>query len=273
MNRQILTLLGLGAFATATYAILIEPNKVILEEIAVRMPRLAPAFDGYRLVQISDFHLRGQRSRRHLLAALEKVQQIQADLIVITGDLLHGYTPGDVEFLIEALRPLHAPDGVLAVLGNHDYRDDVTRLRQALPQCDVVELCNSVHSIQRGEAALHIAGLGSAVWRQDSLDTVLDKLPDQGAAILLAHEPDTADFSAATGRFDLQLSGHTHGGQVHLPLIGMPVLPSFGQRYPSGRYQLGDMTLYTNRGLGTTGPLVRLGAPPEVSLITLQAAG
>jgi predicted MPP superfamily phosphohydrolase len=144
-------------------------------------------------------------------------------------------------------------------------------VRQALSAAGITDLHTCVHTIHRGEAHLHIAGLDSAVWRQDSLDTVLDQLPQDGAVVLLAHEPDTADFNAPTGRFDLQLSGHSHGGQVHLPFIGMPVLPSYGQRYPSGRYQVGEMTLYTNRGLGTTGPLVRLGAPPEISLITLHS--
>jgi len=271
MKRSLLALLGLSAIGTAAYAVLIEPNRLNLQSLTFTLPRLSPAFNGYRLVQISDFHLHGSVSRRRFQAALAVVRQLKADLIVITGDVIHGYTPGDVEFLAEALRSLQARDGVLAVMGNHDYREGIKRVQRALCEGGVTVLSNKVHSIQRGDECLHIAGLDCAVWRQDSLDSLLDHLPEQGAAVLLAHEPDMADLSAATGRFDLQLSGHTHGGQVHLPLIGMPVLPSYGKRYPSGRYQVGDMIVYTNRGLGTTGPFVRLGAPPEISLITLQA--
>jgi predicted MPP superfamily phosphohydrolase len=102
------------------------------------------------------------------------------------------------------------------------------------------------------------------------LDLVLDALPDEGAAILLAHEPDFADISAATGRFDAQLSGHSHGGQVRMPFIGPLVLPAFAKRYPSGRYQVGGMIQYTTRGVGTELVPVRFGCRPEISVITLR---
>jgi predicted MPP superfamily phosphohydrolase len=96
-------------------------------------------------------------------------------------------------------------------------------------------------------------------------------LPAEGCAILLAHEPDCADDSAATGRFDLQISGHSHGGQVSLPLIGPPVLPYLAQKYPSGLYQVGQMFQYTNRGVGMTPPYVRLNCRPEITVFTLES--
>ena len=103
------------------------------------------------------------------------------------------------------------------------------------------------------------------------LDVVLEKLPEDGAAILLAHEPDFADASAATGRFDLQISGHTHGGQVVVPFYGAPILPYLGQRYPAGLYQVGDMLQYTNRGVGMARIPIRINCPPEITLFTLES--
>jgi predicted MPP superfamily phosphohydrolase len=100
---------------------------------------------------------------------------------------------------------------------------------------------------------------------------VIDQLPADGAALLLAHEPDFADTSAATGRFDLQLSGHSHGGQVRVPLVGAPRLPPLGRKYPIGVYQVGSMLQYTSRGVGMIPPRVRFCCRPEIALLTLAA--
>lgn len=106
---------------------------------------------------------------------------------------------------------------------------------------------------------------------RDQLGAVLDGLPGGGAAILLAHEPDFADVSAATGRFDLQLSGHTHGGQVGIPILRRPILPAFSQRYVSGLHRVGGMTLYVNRGLGFVHLRLRFLCRPEITVLTLRS--
>jgi predicted MPP superfamily phosphohydrolase len=103
------------------------------------------------------------------------------------------------------------------------------------------------------------------------MDQVLKRLPEDGAAILLAHEPDFADISARTGRFDLQISGHTHGGQIRLPMIGFPYLPRFGRKYPRGLYKVGNMLQYTNRGVGMVHLPVRFNSRPEITLFTLSS--
>jgi predicted MPP superfamily phosphohydrolase len=103
------------------------------------------------------------------------------------------------------------------------------------------------------------------------LDEVTAQLSDNGAAILLAHEPDFADTSAATGRFDLQLSGHTHGGQVVLPFMGAPILPYLGRKYGSGLYKVGEMLQYTNRGVGMARLPIRINCPPEITLFVLES--
>jgi hypothetical protein len=125
-------------------------------------------------------------------------------------------------------------------------------------------------TIQRGLDSLHIAGVDDILEDLADLDSVLDQLPHEGAAILLAHEPDFAKKSAASGRFDLQLSGHTQGGQVVLPLVGPPILPPLGRKYPKGFYQVKDMLLYTNRGVGTASLRLRINCPPEIAILTLQ---
>jgi predicted MPP superfamily phosphohydrolase len=99
---------------------------------------------------------------------------------------------------------------------------------------------------------------------------VLERLPEEGAAILMAHEPDIADDVAATRRFDLQLSGHSHGGQMGLPLLRFPLLPKLSRKYPVGLYRVGKMFLYVNRGLGAH-PRFRFACRPEVTIFTLRA--
>jgi predicted MPP superfamily phosphohydrolase len=130
---------------------------------------------------------------------------------------------------------------------------------------------NGFRTLRRGDDTLHLAGVDDLFARQARLHEVLTKLPVEGATILLAHEPDFADASASTGRFDLQLSGHSHGGQVRLPFIGAPYLPPYGRRYPCGLYELDGMLLYTNKGLGMFPPHVRFLCRPEITVFTLRA--
>jgi predicted MPP superfamily phosphohydrolase len=141
--------------------------------------------------------------------------------------------------MIAALSRLAPRDASVAVLGNHDHwtRPDV--IRRVLRTCGIIDLSNSVHTLSRGGAKLHIAGIDDYMVGWDRLDLVLKQLAQtNGAAILLAHEPDFADLSARSRRFDLQLSGHSHGGQICLPRLGPPFLPRYARKYPSGFYQV-----------------------------------
>ena len=120
------------------------------------------------------------------------------------------------------------------------------------------------------EKFLAIAGVDDVWAGQDNLEQVVASLPREGSRILLVHEPDFADQSAATKAFDLELSGHAHGGQIKLPFIGAPKLPPYGQKYPFGLYDVEEMKHYTGRGVGMVSPRVRFNARPEVTLITLH---
>jgi predicted MPP superfamily phosphohydrolase len=160
---------------------------------------------------------------------------------------------------------------VVATLGNHDYWGlGPAPIRQVIHEAGMIDLNNDVYTIERDGAILHMAGVDSAREKMARIDVTLGKLPKEGTAILLAHEPDYADISARANRFSLQLSGHSHGGQVVVPLYGPPRLPPLGKKYYAGLYEVGHMQLYTNRGIGVVGIPVRFFCRPEITVITLE---
>ena len=241
-----------------------------ITQLNLKLPHLDANFHGFRLVQISDIHMDGWMNRRRLEEIIRLVNAQQPDLVVITGDFVSNPANHHESDLTAALSHVRAQFGAAAVLGNHDHWIDPQMVRRALKYSGIWDLSNTHFSLESGGAQLHIAGVGDVVEKLDRLDVVLASLPETGTAILLAHEPDYADISAASGRFDLQLSGHSHGGQVVLPVIGAPILPPLGQIYPSGLYQVGAMYQYTNRGLGMTSLHVRFNCRPEVTVLTLE---
>ncbi|MFW5696764.1 MAG: metallophosphoesterase [Phototrophicaceae bacterium] len=270
IRNLLLTALPVGAFYL--YASRIEPHWLDVKSIEIVLPRLDPAFDGYRIAQFSDIHMDSHMTPARLQTVVERVNAHQPDLTVITGDFITRRTHYVADDITAVLRQLHAADGVLAIPGNHDYYNyQIDNVRRMMRDSGITDLSNRVHSIKRGEAQLHICGVDDVVYRKARLDLVLADLPDDGAAILLAHEPDFADISAPTGRFDLQLSGHTHGGQMRLPLVGALISPTHGTRYSRGLLDIDGMWLYTNVGVGTVSFNLRFNCRPEITVFTLRA--
>ena len=255
-----------------TYGYKIEPGWIEVESLSLTLPRLSHAFNGYRIVQISDIHMSEWMDRERLAEIVERVNRLNPDLIAITGDLLWIQPERFVGDLVSTLGMLSARDGIVGILGNHDHWSDPQAVREAYRESGIVELSNTTITLNKEDKLLHISGVDDYWERFDRLDFVLENLPEQGCAILLAHEPDYADISAPTGRFDLQLSGHSHGGQVVLPVIGPPVLPRYGQKYPSGLYKIHGMYQYTNRGVGMISPQVRFNCRPEITVFTINAS-
>lgn len=253
------------------YARFVELGSVEVVYRRLVLSRLVPEFHGYRLVHISDIHMDEWMSPERLTRIVELVNAERPDAIAITGDFVSHSPRHFARALTRVLSTLRAEDAVVAVLGNHDHWTDAACVRQVLREAGVVELNNTVHTLRRGGAMLHLAGVDCWWEHHARLDKVLAALPPEGAAVLLAHEPDFADLSAPTGRFDLQLSGHSHGGQVRLPLRGLLALPKHSRKYPVGEYRVGSMVQYTNRGLGTAHPhpRVRLNCRPEITVFTL----
>lgn len=274
MKKWILSFAGmLSALGGSlyTYARYVEPGRIVIRPITLQLPRLTPAFNGYRIVQISDTHYDTWMTPERLNRIMATVNAQQPDLIVMTGDFVSRKTRYEVDDLVSSFCQLRAPDGVFAVLGNHDYRATVENVREVIRLSGMTELSNTVHPVRRGAETLYICGLDDVGAQESRLDLVLNMLPPDGAAILLVHEPDFADIAAAPGRFDLQLSGHAHGAQINIPFLRHLVLPPFAHRYYRGLYYSKDMALYVNPGLGLVGLPMRFRARPEITVFTLTS--
>jgi uncharacterized protein len=266
-----LLLLGCSlVFLLSVYVHKIEPNWLEVTHHEIALPKLDRAFDGYRIVQITDLHAGDGVSRAHLERVVELVNEQKPDLIVITGDHVSRKPRQHID-LLDTLAKLKPRDLTLSVLGNHDVFNDAEPIRTAIKQAGIVLLENTIYTIHRDRATLHIAGVGDVFAEQDKLDLVMAQLPATGAAIMLAHEPDFADETAATSRFGLQLSGHSHGGQIRIPFYG-GYLPELARNYPIGRYQVKDMVQYTSRGIGTIKLYARFNCRPEISVFKLVAS-
>jgi hypothetical protein len=258
--------------AGAVYAREVEPRWIEVKTVELLLPRLAPEFDGYRIVQFGDLHLDDWPDPARLARVIKTVNRQRPDLVAITGDLAsHSARRLDAEGLVGNLKKLLARDGVVAVLGNHDYITGAPLIRRCLRDGGVTELTNAFLTLRRRGVELHVAGVDDLMEGCCRLDLVLRDLPGRGATILLAHEPDFADASAATGRFDLQLSGHSHGGQIRVPFLRRLALPPFSQRYIAGLHRVRGMALYTNRGLGTIHLRLRFLCRPEITVLTLRS--
>lgn len=272
LSPRLGALLGAGAAGLLAYARFVEPNWLQVRHVRLRLPRLSPEFDGYTLVQISDLHMEQTQRWDLLQQAIEISNGLKPDLVAITGDFVTRHAAPVADRLAALLRQFKAADGVVAVRGNHDYWGDIDQVKAMLADAGLCDLSNTVLTLRRGDAALHLAGVDSAQEAEARFDLIMPALAgDNFAAVLLAHEPDTAYLSAALERFDLQLSGHTHGGQVRIPMLMQYVLPPLSQGFTAGLYRIGKMYVYTNRGLGWSGWRLRFLCRPEVTVFTLYA--
>ncbi len=272
--RASLQVIGGSALITsgsAVYVLVAEKEWVAVERVTLTLPRLPAAFDGYRLAQISDLHFGSAVRPEYLLETCKQVSALAPDLIAVTGDFVSRLTNGEADWVTEGVRALSAPDGVYATLGNHDWWEHAETVATSIERGGGTLLRNRHVTVDRPGGSLYLAGVDDIWEGQHDLDAALAGIPDGAGVVLLAHEPDFADEVAADGRVDLQLSGHSHGGQIRLPLIGAPVTPWLGQKYKHGWYQVGPLQVYTNRGLGLVRPAVRLNCRPEITLFTLRA--
>lgn len=242
-------------------------------QIDVAIKDLPEAFDGYRVLQLTDIHASRLLTGQWVAQVVAESNALKPDLIVITGDLIDG----TVDARRDDFRPLgdlRAPDGVIAITGNHEYYAQYSAWMQAFRAVHMQVLENSHTQVRRGDAALTIAGVTDPVAARYGLP-----LPDLQAAlagadpaapvILLDHRPRNAVEAAARG-VKLQLSGHTHGGQI----IGMDQLVKRANGgYVSGRYEVDGMTLYVSNGAGLwAGFPARIGVPSEITMFTLRRA-
>jgi uncharacterized protein len=243
-----------------------------LRQVTIGLPRWPEALDGYRIVQLSDIHIGPILGRSFAAALTRRANARQPDLVVITGDLVDG-SVAQVGTEVAPFAELRARDGVAFVTGNHDYYS------RADPWCDLVRslgidvLRNEHRIIERSAARFVLAGVDDH--RGDplrgggeDLEAALRGVPEDVPVVLLAHDPTTFRKAREHPAVDLQLSGHTHGGQIW-PFVALVrlVVP-----FIAGVYEHGRARLYVSRGTGFWGPPMRIGAPGELTEITVVRA-
>lgn len=257
-----------------------EFNKEFFDvvNVDIELNNLDLAFNNYKIINLTDIHIGQWLNPEYLEGVVEYVNTLKPDMITLTGDYVSYILEGYEEDLKKSFKKLKAKDGKLAVLGNHDHWLGASEIRNILKKADVKDLSNDVYTLKKSEKndnhekLLNIAGVDSYTVGADNLDSVLKKLPNQGAAILLAHEPDFTKISSESGRFGLQISGHSHGGQFIIP--GTNIAPFRGPkstRYPVGKYKVKNMIQYTSRGLGTNTFWMRINCKPEITLFHLKS--
>ena len=277
-RRKFIRLAGAAAVAAlGTDSVLIEPMRPRLERQEIFLPRWPSRLDGFTIALLSDFHYDPVFSMHPIRSAVEMVNKLGPDLVALAGDFITSPMFGKsasgaaaAEPCAQLLQPLRAPHGVWAVLGNHDEDADPPRVINALGAVEIRVLRNEAIPIERDGDRSWLAGIKDVlVKRGADLPSVLRAIPSGEPVVLLAHEPDYADY-VARYPVDLQLSGHSHGGQIRLPWLQPLYLPPLARKYYQGMYKVRDLTLYTSRGLGTIRLPIRLNCAPEVTLITLR---
>ncbi len=252
------------------YATHLAPLHLRLEEVTVALPALPDGLAGLRIGLITDVHHDAGRPLALLARGVRLLNAAAPDIVLLGGDYVVSRAT-DFDRCAALLGRLRAPLGVYAILGNHDYWAGGDRIAAAVAAAGPTVLRNEARRlVAPGGAPFWLVGLDDAARRRHDFRTALAGVSEDEFRLLLAHEPDVADLpKARCHRFDLQLSGHTHGGQVVLPFIGSPLLPNLGHHYVRGLHQTRTHPIYTSRGLGGVPPFIRFDCPPEVTLLTL----
>jgi len=265
---------GLGAVATVD-GFLYEPEDPVVERITIRLPRLPESFDGFRIAQMTDFHFGPYIGKPQIERAVQITRSLQPNLVVLTGDFVsaplfqsHGIAGArHAEPCAQVLEQLtECP--MLAVLGNHDHWNGADLVQESLEHHGIKVLRNASLPLERDGKRLWIVGVDDVIEHAADVRKSFAGVPPEELQIVVVHEPDFAD-EIARHPADLQLSGHSHGGQVWIPGLGAPILPELATKYPRGLYRISNLQLYTNRGIGVITPPVRLNCRPEITLITL----
>jgi predicted MPP superfamily phosphohydrolase len=270
-----------GAAALALYSSEIERHWTEVTHLDVSLAGLSHVFDGMRIAQLSDIHLDNLTEPFYLRHVVQKVNRMQPDAVFLTGDYVSdGLTSN--EFARKAalqcasiLSELECRNRY-AVLGNHDVAVGEKEVAAALRAHGITVLRNASLPIERPGGRFWLAGIDDPVWGHPypevAIPPAIRNVPNE-PVVLLCHAPDYADdlLAQPVGQtISLMLSGHTHGGQVRLPILGALELPSLGKKYVEGLFRLGAMQLYVNRGIGTIGLPFRFNCPPEITMFTLR---
>lgn len=260
-----------AAVVMSGYGLYESRRRPILTSLNLSIPKLPEAFNGFRIVQFSDLHVGPTIKRSFVESVVADIQSLQPDLIVFTGDMVDG----SVAWLqddVAPLRALAAPHGVWFVTGNHEYYSGVTPWMKEVSRLGMNVLHNEHQIISQDGNRIVLAGVtdwsggGFSKDHTSNPAQAIHNAPEDAIRILLAHQPKTI-FEAARVGFDVQLSGHTHGGQF----FPWNYLAMLNQPYITGLQQHGNTQIYINRGTGYWGPPLRVGIPSEITLIILSS--
>jgi predicted MPP superfamily phosphohydrolase len=265
------------------YTTVIEPHWIGISHLHVKLLGLPRPLEGVTVAQLTDLHRSTLVSRSYLERCVRQASALKPDLIVFTGDYLtHGrserassvYADDDPAELVRdcatCMAQAKARYGVFASLGNHDHWYDAAAVTRAIESAGIPVLRNKGTTVKINGAPLPVVGLGD-LWTE-GVNQPAAFAGVETPAIVLMHNPDGFENWSQPGNH-LILAGHTHGGQVNLPLVGAPVVPSlYGQKYVQGLFRRGDTTMYVNRGIGVIWPGVRFNCPPEIAVFHLHSA-
>jgi len=261
-----------GAGVLAGYGAYEARRTPDVARVEVPIANLHPDLEGIRIAQITDTHVGASLRRAHMEAVVAQVNALAPDIVALTGDLADGSVPA-LKRDVAPLADLAAPHGLFFVTGNHEYYSGVLPWLEEVDRLGFAVLLNEHQAIERGSGRLLVAGVTDYrggrfhVGHTSSPQTALKGAPSSHAKVLLAHQPRSI-YAAARAGFDLQISGHTHGGQFY----PWRFFVGLHQPYVSGLHRHERTWIYVSRGTGYWGPPLRLGAPAEITLITLTAA-
>lgn len=267
---------GAGPAALGVDSVLIAPNRPKVVRLDIHLRRWPERLSGFTIALLSDFHYDPYFSIHPIQSSIGIVNALQPQLIVLTGDFVSvpffgdpAKAAADADPCAAILKNLKAPHGTWAVMGNHDAFTDPDRVTGALQEQGIPVLSNKSTTIEVDGARFWLGGVEDVLGKTADLDATLRNVPQNEPTVLMVHEPDYAD-RVARHPVDLQVSGHSHGGQVRLPFLPPFYLPDLAKKYVWGLYKIGGLTLYTNPGLGTVGVPARLNCPPEITLLTIH---
>lgn len=259
-----------GLLVTGTTSLLLnnEANELVVHRVKLPIHNLPAAFEGFRIAQLSDFHLEPYTKINLVKEAVKVTNNLNVDLIVLTGD----YVWREVESIFElapVLAELNAPEGVISIIGNHDIWEGLEIVKEGFRKSRLPLLFNQGVPIIKGNRGIHLACLDDGWSGRPDLAAALGNYQAGNPIILLLHEPDLADEYSRDERIVLHLAGHTHGGQVRVPGVGAVVHPYLGEKYEYRLHRVNKTWLYVNPGIGMISVPVRWNCPPEVTEITL----
>jgi hypothetical protein len=278
--RSAAGVVSVGTGGLGTYASLVAPSLVRIRRYAISVRDLPRELDGVRIVHVSDTHYGPYMSLRFLEEVVDRANRLNGDLMVLTGDYVH-MTSRAIERGIGVLAELRSRFGSVAVLGNHEHWEGVQACRAAFDRIGVPLIDNDrlfltpdgLAREPRAERCLCVAGVGDLWEDQVLFDKALLDVPAGVPRVVLSHNPDAAELVRPDERIDLMLSGHTHGGQVVLPVIGPPVtVTAYGNKYLGGLCRGPHCPVLVSRGVGLAGIPMRLNAPPEIAEVWLKRA-